>query len=125
MATYNHSQQVYNTENPGFASSFDVLATGVLKGNTTSSTTVYNYTMAATATLASAAADPVDAKLKSYAGGVNTFINTAGQNTWDSVVCEATSPATKALAAPTAATASTAIACNGAASPVKVAGNGK
>jgi type IV pilus assembly protein PilA len=125
MATYNHSQQVYNTENPGFASTFDVLATGVLKGDTTSSTTVYNYSMAAGPTAASAAADPKDAKLKSYSGGVNTFINSAGQNTWDSVVCEASSPSTKALSAPTPATATTAITCTGASGAVKVAGNGK
>jgi type IV pilus assembly protein PilA len=125
MATYNHSQQVYNTENPGFASSFDVLATGVLKGDTTSSTTVYSYTMAADTTSASAAAAPKDSKLKSYAGGVNTFVNTAGQNTWDSIVCEANSPELAATDAPSLATADAGKTCTGAASPVKVAGNGK
>jgi type IV pilus assembly protein PilA len=125
MATYNHSQQVYNTENPGFASTFDVLATGVLKGGTTSSTSVYTYTMATTTGIASASASPVDTKLKSYTGGVNTFINGAGQNTWDSVVCEALSPLTPVLTAPIAATATTAIACPGSTQPVKVAGNGK
>jgi type IV pilus assembly protein PilA len=127
MATYNHSQQVYNTENPGFASTFDVLATGVLKGTgNTSSTSVYDYTMASSATLASVGAAPKDAKLKSYSGGVSTYINSAGQNTWDSIVCEANSPATPATAAPSAATtAATTMICAGASSPVKVAGNGK
>jgi type IV pilus assembly protein PilA len=96
-----HAQQVWATENPTFVTTFDALATGVVKGASSDSSTssVYRYEMSipATATSTNGAPNQVigvragakDAKLRGYSGGVNSYLNVASQQTWSSSVCEA------------------------------------
>jgi type IV pilus assembly protein PilA len=110
-----HAQQVWIAENNGYASSFDVLAVGVVKGGSTDTTTstVYNYEMAALTgvpagnnAVGMTAKSRTDVKVKGYTGGVNTYQNTAGQTTYSSATCEAAVPGT---ATPTAVAVSTGV----------------
>jgi type IV pilus assembly protein PilA len=117
LASVIHAQQVWATENPTYAATFDLLATGVVKGSTvdSSTSTVYTYNMAnGSAGTTNAApnnysfigATAKDAKLKAYVGGVNTYLNAASQQTWSSTVCEATVSGT---AVPTAVAIATTV----------------
>jgi type IV pilus assembly protein PilA len=104
IASVLHAQQVWATENPTFVTTFDALAVGVVKGsgNVDSSTSsVYSYEMSiptvgipATTNGASnqvigIRAGAKDNKLRGYAGGVNSYLNVASQQTWSSTICEA------------------------------------
>jgi type IV pilus assembly protein PilA len=133
MASVNHAQQAWATENSTFSSSFDELAIGVLKGNAAAtaagvSTSVYNYVLAVTPAagavpaLSSARATTVaDVKLRNYAAGVSSYSNASSQLTWDSAICEATAAnTTTALAVMTAPT--NVVVCPTGSAPVKVAG---
>jgi type IV pilus assembly protein PilA len=98
LASISHAQQSTYTEANRWASSFDELAVGVVKGAAlTSASTVYTYTMAPTnssllattaATVFSVAA-PIDDKLKAYTGGTAVFLNDEKQTTATSGACEA------------------------------------
>jgi type IV pilus assembly protein PilA len=101
------AQQLWRTKNSTFADNFDQLALGVVKGNTTDSTSVYNYTMsvdnsplAGTMGLATATAQPKDDKLRAYSGSIEIANNAAGLVTWERIFCESTTPGA-AGAAPT------------------------
>jgi type IV pilus assembly protein PilA len=109
-----HAQQSWATENSGFATSFDLLATGVVKGSTTdsSSSSAYTYNMdttgipgvalnGSTSTAVGVTGTAKDGKLKGYAGGVNVYNNSSNQTTWGSAVCEA---AVSSVTPPTAVT---------------------
>ncbi len=109
----------------GYASTFDQLAIGTLKGTgATSSTSVFKYDLGVAAgnPVMSILSTPItDLKLKRNSGGIFTYVNAAGQNAWDSGICEAdTANSTTALAPITGA--GTAIACPGASTIIKVAG---
>jgi type IV pilus assembly protein PilA len=104
-----HAQQVWTVENNGYASTFDVLAVGVVKGGTqdTTTSTIYQYDMPTTATslVGMTAKVRSDIKLKGYAGGVNTYVNAAGQTTYSSSTCEVAAPGTAVPGSVTTATA--------------------
>ncbi len=104
-----HAQQVWTVENNGYASTFDLLAVGVVKGGTqdTATSSIYQYDMpnTTTALVGMTAKVKSDIKLKGYAGGVNTYVNTSGQTTYSSATCEVASPGTAVPASVTAATA--------------------
>jgi type IV pilus assembly protein PilA len=95
-----HAQQVWTVENNGYASTFDILAVGVVKGGTrdTTTSTIYQYDMPTTANslVGMTAKVKSDIKLKGYAGGVNTYVNTSGQTTYSSSTCEVAAPGTAA-----------------------------
>jgi type IV pilus assembly protein PilA len=114
IASLIHAQQSWATENTSFASTFDLLATGVVKGSgssDTTSSTIYNYEMPAAViagnntSVGMTAASRADVKIKGYAGGVNTYLNAASQQTWASAVCEVAASGTTL---PTAVTVSAA-----------------
>jgi type IV pilus assembly protein PilA len=129
-ASINHAQQSAYTQDSKFASSFDLLAVGVVKGGTSSTSTVYTYNMAISnavgaGTAFSNAFPTADNKLKRYAGGVTVFGNDASQVTWDSALCEADSAGSiLALANPTStgSGSATTISCPASTTKVKVAG---
>ncbi len=84
-----------------YPTSLDELAIGVAKGsgltdNTSSS--VYEYTISnsnsTTEHQMNASAKPKDDKLKTYTGGIRSFVNDAGNSTWYSLVCQSTLAAT-------------------------------
>jgi type IV pilus assembly protein PilA len=90
----------------GFATTFDELALGVVKGggSDTVSSSVFIYDIAGTSPAngtMTLIAQPKDSKLKGYTGGVVTFENAASQQTWHSNVCETLSAGTVAPTAPT------------------------
>jgi type IV pilus assembly protein PilA len=102
------SQQIRVSEKGvGFATTFDELALGVVKGSTGTdsvSSSVFIYDISATAPTAGTmtlTAQPKDIKLKGYTGGVVTFENAASLQTWHSEVCEALSAGTAAPTNPT------------------------
>jgi type IV pilus assembly protein PilA len=93
----NAQQSAYGL-NAVWATSFDELALGVVKGSgTSSSTSVYNYTMTNTDSTslvtapatAYAFATPIEDKLRRYSGGTVVFLNGESKQTWDSANCEA------------------------------------
>jgi type IV pilus assembly protein PilA len=101
------AQQLWRTKNSTFADNFDQLALGVVKGNTTDSTTVYTYTMsvdnsplAGTMGLATVTAAPQDNRLRAYSGSIEIANNAVGLTVWERVFCESTTPGA-ASAAPT------------------------
>ena len=90
------AQQLWIDENPPnlYLTSFDQLALGVVKGSSlidSSSSTIYEYSMSNNGGIAdylSSGALPKVPKLKTYTGGIRSFINNANNNTWYSVSCE-------------------------------------
>jgi type IV pilus assembly protein PilA len=95
----NGAQIAFRTDNPAFATSFDVLAVGTLKGATAVDTTkYYTYTLAAAANTTSLIAAPNDTALKSYAGGISRYTNTANTTANASIVCESVAPGTTPVA---------------------------
>jgi type IV pilus assembly protein PilA len=131
-----HAQQVWISENNGYASTFDVLAVGVVKGTgstDTTTSTIYDYSMAPLAGLLAGnngmgmvAKTRTDAKVKGYTGGVNTYQNLSGQTTYSSATCEAAIPGTATPATVVVATATsseTPFAATGGGRKAKVAGD--
>jgi type IV pilus assembly protein PilA len=92
IALINKSQSSYRTENSEFASSFDVLAIGSVKGGSTGATSNYRYTIASATETATAIASPTDLALKSYSGANTRFSNGANQSTIGTVLCETIIP---------------------------------
>jgi type IV pilus assembly protein PilA len=99
---FNKTQNAYRLENSTFATSFDVLATGSLRGAATANTTLYSYTMATSNGTDSTTiqATAKETALKGYTGGAVMFKNTDNQSIIRFVACEATAPSTTAPAAP-------------------------
>ena len=106
VALVNKTQNSYRAENASFATSFDILAIGSVKDDTTgtaSGTTVnYTYTIPTTAANASEAvtvlAMPRDAALKAYSGAATRFKNGANQSVIATILCEAKVPGSDAAA---------------------------
>jgi type IV pilus assembly protein PilA len=127
LASINHAQQVWFTENSGgFASTFDQIAIGVVKGTgATSDSSAYNYQMEVNGRVLSSSGTPLtDVKLRRYAGGVYSYENAASQQSWDSAVCESVAAnsvgASNKLAVMTGSGST--ISCPSSSEKVKVAG---
>jgi type IV pilus assembly protein PilA len=91
----NGAQIAFRTDNPAFATSFDVLAVGTLKGaGNTDSTKYYTYSLTAAADTTTLIATPNDTALKSYGGGISRYTNTANTTANASIVCESLAPGT-------------------------------
>jgi hypothetical protein len=90
----------------------------------TSSTSVFKYDLVVATgnPVMSILSTPItDTKLKRNSGGIFTYVNAAGQNAWDSGICEADLAGSIApLASITGA--GTAITCPGGSTIIKVAG---
>lgn len=102
VGSFNRFQVTYRAieSNAQFATSFDVLAMGTLKGGSTNDdTTNYAYTMVGSSAYTTLIAQSKDTSLKSYSGGVNQYLNSAGKTINQSIVCEASTPGTSAITA--------------------------
>jgi type IV pilus assembly protein PilA len=84
----NKTQNSFRAENSSFASSFDVLAIGVVTGTATGSTTNYSYTIAGGVDTATIVASPIDSALRGYSGADTRFSNAASQSVIGTVLCE-------------------------------------
>jgi type IV pilus assembly protein PilA len=133
IASISHAQQSTYTEANKWATSFDELAVGVVKGSgTTSASTVYTYSMsptnstilATTAATVFSQAVPIDDKLKAYSGGTAVFLNDEKQTTATSGACEAGKPAITTGASGISAQYGTGvtITCPTGYTPIRVAG---
>ena len=106
VAVVNRVQTAFRTENSSFATTFDLLATGVLTGPAGGfSTSNYTYSMTAGNDSVSIVATSKDAALKGYSGGATRYANAASQSVVASVICEAVTPS---VTPPTVTTLNTA-----------------
>jgi type IV pilus assembly protein PilA len=97
----NRAQAAYRVENPEFASSFDILATGVLAGTTNATTNSYTYDLVGTQdSTAITAKSTSDTALKAYSGGTFRFTNAQNQSMFSSIICEAIIPGTNSALSP-------------------------
>jgi type IV pilus assembly protein PilA len=114
----NRVQTAYRSENNGFATSFDTLATGTLAGTLNASTANYSYTLSPSADSTSITASTADTALKAYSGGTVRYVNAQSQSVVSSIVCEANTPGTTLAVSPTltpgGSNAAAAIFCTGA-----------
>jgi type IV pilus assembly protein PilA len=97
----NRAQSAYRVENNTFATTFDVLSTGVLSGNTKATTNNYTYNLVGTqdsTTITATSTD--DTALKAYSGGVFRFTNSQKQSIFSGIICEAISPGTSIVLTP-------------------------
>jgi type IV pilus assembly protein PilA len=107
MSSMNKIQQAYRIENGSFSNNFGDLALGRLVG---ANNPAYTYTIPTASTTDFAGlATTNDAALKSYGNAV-TVSNVAGGGgvtnaQWNSIICEATTPAAAAVTAPTSGNA--------------------
>lgn len=83
IGSVNLGQVAYRTENSKYAESMDELALG-LPLNTNN----YLYEIAGAESTATITAKSKDAAVKSYAGGVVTYQNVAGDSAIASIICE-------------------------------------
>ncbi len=98
----NRVQTVYRSENSTFADTFDKLAMGTIAGATgTASTTNYSYTLTGAADFASLTSQANDTALKSYSAANGRYVNGDTKSVIAAVICEAITPGTTPLAAPT------------------------
>jgi type IV pilus assembly protein PilA len=89
ITTINRAQTIYRTENDRFATSFNLLATGILAGDLSFSTTSYTYVLNASQDTTSIAANPgTDSSLKSYLGTTIRFFNIQSASVSANIVCE-------------------------------------
>jgi type IV pilus assembly protein PilA len=129
-----HGQEASWSNGGQWATSFDEMALGVVKGaGLTSSTSIYNYAMATSYSAALATtpatvfstATPIEDKLRRYAGGTAVFLNDESKQTWNSANCEAKAAGSiTALTGMTATSAGTAtvIGCPGGTDKLEVKG---
>jgi len=88
VTTINRMQAAFRSENATFATSFDALAIGTLRGTGGNATTTkYSYELTSSDTTAGIAATPVDFTLKGYSGGTVHY-GAAGQAIMASSLCE-------------------------------------
>ena len=92
ISAINTAQTAFRTEQQAFATGFDVLGLGTLKGNNTASTTNYSYTLTGGTDTATIASQSPDASLKTYGGASSRFTNASSQSAIASVICEAQAP---------------------------------
>jgi type IV pilus assembly protein PilA len=104
----NRVQTAYRSENAGFATSFDILATGTLSGTTNATTTSYTYNLNGTQDSQTITAQSsADTALKAYSGGTVRFTNAQNQSVVSSLICEALVPGTATAVAPTISSSAT------------------
>jgi type IV pilus assembly protein PilA len=120
------AQSIWASENSnGYASTFDQLAVGTLKGvgaTYNSSAFKYDLGVAAGNPVMSILATPIiDTKLKRNSGGVFTYLNASARNAWTSAICEADAAGSIAPL-PAVTGAGTDITCPGGSTEMKVAG---
>jgi type IV pilus assembly protein PilA len=109
----NRAQSAYRVENNAFATTFDILATGVLSGNTNATTNSYTYDLVGTQDSTTITAKSTsDTALKAYSGGTFRFTNAQNQSMFSSVICEAINPGTSNALAPNLGTTATSISCD-------------
>ena len=87
VTTINRMQAAFRSENATFATSFDLLAIGTLRGTSNATTTQYSYDLTSSDTTAGITATPVDFTLKGYSGGTIHY-GKAGQAIMASSLCE-------------------------------------
>lgn len=87
VATINRMQTSFRSENTTFATSFDILAIGTLKGGTNSTTTQYSYDLTGNTNTAGITATPTNDTLRGYSGGTVHY-GAVGQAVMASSMCE-------------------------------------
>jgi type IV pilus assembly protein PilA len=87
VAVVNRMQTAFRSENTTFATSFDILAIGTLKGTTNATTTQYSYDLTGSNTTAGITATPTDVTLRGYSGG-SVHYGVVGQAIMASSMCE-------------------------------------
>jgi type IV pilus assembly protein PilA len=101
IGVINRAQTAYRVENSTFASSFDILATGILSGTTNATTKSYTYDLIGTQDSTTITAKSTsDTAIKAYSGGTFRFTNTQDQSMFSSIICEALNPGTDTATAP-------------------------
>jgi type IV pilus assembly protein PilA len=103
VSAVNRAQAAYRTDNTTFATTFDQMALGSLKGataTTESSTATYGYTLSGSTDSSSMTAQSKDTAVKSYSGAISRYNNASGLPVVTSLVCEASVPSTSLLSAP-------------------------
>jgi type IV pilus assembly protein PilA len=102
IAAINRAQTYLRTDNSSFATTFEELALGIVKGNATSSTTNYNYSMIGAVDNVSVAAISKDNALKSYSSAILRYTNIENLPSIISSTCENNIPGIVAAAVVTA-----------------------
>lgn len=97
----NRVQTAYRAENSGFATSFDILATGTMFGADTHNSTNYTYNLVATQDTSKITVTNQDSSLKMYQGGTVRFVNANKQGVISSIICEAISSGSGTSVSPT------------------------
>jgi type IV pilus assembly protein PilA len=96
------AQQAFYAEKANFASNFDDIALGNLRGSNTFSTKAYSYTLSNSVVgsniLATVVADTLDVKLKSYSAALRVDKTDAQRAFWNSLICASSAPGTAGLA---------------------------
>jgi type IV pilus assembly protein PilA len=98
-----NAQAAFRTDSTTFATSFDLLALGSLKGaaaNTVSSTATYDYTMTGAADNSTILATSKDSAVKSYSGAIARYTNASSLPVVSNLACEAAAPGAAAIVAP-------------------------
>jgi type IV pilus assembly protein PilA len=92
------SQAANRTLKNSFASSFDQLAIGSLRGTAATANTVsYSYQLVANTDSTSITAASTDSTLKSYTAGNIRYSNTASESTVSTIMCESATPSIGSL----------------------------
>lgn len=92
ISSVNRVQIAYRTENSTFASTFDALALGTLKGSIYASTSNYSYTISGSTDTATIIATALDTALKAHSGGNSRNTSTSVDTVTLSIICEAKTP---------------------------------
>jgi type IV pilus assembly protein PilA len=87
VAVVNRMQTAFRSENITFATTFDLLAIGTLKGGTNSTTTQYSYDLTGGVNTTGITATPLDSTLRGYSGGSVQY-GAVGQAIMASSMCE-------------------------------------
>jgi type IV pilus assembly protein PilA len=99
VALINRMQSAYRSENTSFATTFDILAIGTLRGTANSTSTQYSYDLTASTNTAGITATSLDITLKSYSGG-NIHYGAVGQAVMGSSMCETPTAGTASVILP-------------------------
>jgi type IV pilus assembly protein PilA len=116
ISTINRSQTTYRTENDRFATSFNLLSTGILVGDLSFTTVSYTYVLTASQDTTSITATPgSDSSLKSYLGTTIRFFNAQSVSVSANIVCESLESSSNVTLSPainiSATTATEALKC--------------